>query len=87
MEKGGVVCSVTYPPHKWLAIFSHTTVNAHIYFNSFQESINHMDDQELPFGYFQEDGATYHTPEWPLEEIKGFFGNRITLITCTNLQT
>jgi hypothetical protein len=46
---------------------THTTVNADIYFNSFQESVSHVDDQELPFGYFQEDGATYHTPEWPLE--------------------
>jgi hypothetical protein len=38
-----------------------------------------MDDWKLPFGYFQENEATYHTPEWPLEEIKGFFRKRIIL--------
>jgi hypothetical protein len=65
-------------PHKWPIPF-HTTVNADIYLNSFQESKSHMDDRELPFGYFQEDGATYHTPEWPLEENKGFFRKRIIL--------
>jgi hypothetical protein len=51
-------------PHKQ-PIFFHTTVKTDIYFNSFKESVSHLDDQELPFGYFQEDGATYHTPEWP----------------------
>jgi hypothetical protein len=40
--------------------------------------MSHVDEWELIFGYFQ-DRATCHTPEWPLEEIKGLFGNRIIL--------
>jgi hypothetical protein len=42
-------------PHKW-PIFFHTTVNADIYFNSFQESTSHVDDWELPFGIFKKMG-------------------------------
>lgn len=75
-------------PHKWPIPF-HTTVNANIYLNSFQESTSYMDDRELPFGYFQEDGATYHTPERPWKKSRVFLGRGLSWKDsgCTDLQT
>lgn len=52
----------------------YTTVILDTYFY-LQESMSHINDQELPFCYSEEAVAVYHTSEWPLEEIKDLSGN------------
>jgi len=36
-----------------------------------------LDDEELSVGYFQQDGATFHTSHASMAEIQSFFGDRV----------
>jgi hypothetical protein len=41
------------------------------------EFINQLDDEELQYGYFQQDGATPHTTRANLQYLSDFFGDRV----------
>ena len=43
-------------------------------FNTF---VNQLEDEELPIGYFQQDGATSHTSQASMAEIQSFCGDRV----------
>ena len=43
-------------------------------FNTF---VNQLDDEKLSGGYFQQDGATFHTSHADMAEIQSFFGDRV----------
>ena len=38
---------------------------------------NRLDDEELPIGYFQQNGATSHTSHASIAEIQSFSGDRV----------
>jgi len=47
------------------------------YMEIFNTFVNQLDDEELSFGYFQQDGATSHTSHVSMAEIQSFFGDRV----------
>jgi hypothetical protein len=57
--------------------FFHDTLNTARYLQIFNEFVNQIDDYEVQNGYFQQDGATYHTSHESMTEIRSFFGDRI----------
>jgi hypothetical protein len=59
-------------------IFFHQTINAERYRELIlNEFINQLDDEELQYGYFQQDGATPHTTQANLQYLSDFFGDRV----------
>jgi hypothetical protein len=59
-------------------IFFHQTINAERYRELvLNEFINQLDDEELQYGYFQQDGATPHTTRANLQYLSDFFGVRV----------
>ena len=47
------------------------------YLKIFNEFVHQLDDDELRNGYFQQNGATYHTSNESMTEIESFFDDRI----------
>ena len=43
-----------------------------VYLQIFNESVNQLPDDELTVGYYQQDGATCHTSNASMREIKSF---------------
>ena len=61
--------------HNW----SHLQCNHHhAYMEIFNAFVNHLEDEELSTGYFQQDVATSHTSHANVAEIQSFFGDRVT---------
>jgi hypothetical protein len=59
-------------------IFFHQTINAERYRELIlNEFINQLDDEELQYGYFQQDVATPHTTQANLQYLSDFFGDRV----------
>jgi len=65
-EKIGIWCGM-YQQHIIGPIFFDATITTAAYMEIFNTFVNQMDDEELSIGYFQQDGATFHTsqPAWP----------------------
>jgi len=40
--------------------------------------VNHLDDEEISVGYFQQDGATSHTSHVSMAEIQSLSGDRVS---------
>jgi hypothetical protein len=59
-------------------MFFDTTVTSQVYIELFREFVNQLDDQELTFGYYQQDGATSHTSGVSMAEVESFFPDRVT---------
>ena len=59
-------------------IFFNFTVNAERYRNIFlTEFVQQLDDDELQYGYFQQDGATAHTTRENLAFLREYFDDRL----------
>ncbi|KAJ3661413.1 hypothetical protein Zmor_005808 [Zophobas morio] len=59
-------------------IFFHNTINSARYREQILEVfLNHLDDEELEFGYFQQDGAPAHKTMENLRYLQEFYGDRI----------
>ena len=59
-------------------IFFHDTVTAHRYRNNILNPfVEQLFDDELRFGYFQQDGATAHTTAETINYLRNFFDDRL----------
>jgi hypothetical protein len=58
-------------------MFFDTTVTSQVYIELFREFVNQLDDQELTFGYYQQDGATKQTSGVSMAEVESFFPDRV----------
>jgi len=58
-------------------IFFDATITTAAYMEIFNTFVNQLDDEKLAVGYFQQDGATFHTSHASMAEIQSFFGNRV----------
>jgi len=56
-------------------IFFNATITTAAYMEIFNTFVNQLDDEELSVGYFQQDGATFHTSHASMAEIQSFFGD------------
>ena len=57
--------------------FFDAAITTAAYVEIFNAFINQLDDEELSIGYFQQDGATFHTSHSSVPEIESFFGDRV----------
>jgi hypothetical protein len=51
-------------------MFFDTTVTSQLYIELFREFVNQSDNQELTFGYYQQDGAISHTSGVSMAEVE-----------------
>jgi len=55
------------------------TITTAAYMEILNTFVNQLDDEELSFGYFQQDGATSHNSHTSMAEIQSFFGDGVIL--------
>jgi len=56
---------------------SEETIKTAAYMEIFNTFVNQLDDEKLSTGYFQQDGATFHTSHANMAEIQSFFDDRV----------
>ena len=69
----GVWCAIS--GHRIITRFFRQTVNADRYIhNLFNPFVDELTEEELLYGYFQQDGATAHTTSRTLSRVHDVFG-------------